>query len=116
MSALYEKEYIEILKPGVQCSELCLGMSQPSAAAMRQVVLGYKQSGGYQLTAVLNFGVFNGPKKNFKLHTVYSGVSEQIKVIIKPLQRIGQAAEFKFESKFEPLLAIWQSSEGYSRR
>ena len=28
---------------------------------------------------------------------------------IKPLQLVGQAAEFKFESKFEPLLVIWQS-------
>ena len=47
---------------------------------------------------------------------LYFGVSEQI----KPLQPIGQAAEFKFESKFEPLptsaghLAI--TPEGYSRR
>ena len=36
---------------------------------------------------------------------LYFGVSEQI----KPLQPIGQAAEFKFESKFEPLQVIWQS-------
>ena len=28
---------------------------------------------------------------------------------IKPLQLVGQAAEFKFESKFEPLLVSWQS-------
>ena len=28
---------------------------------------------------------------------------------IKPLQLVGQAAEFKFESKFEPLQVIWQS-------
>ena len=28
----------------------------------------------------------------------------------KSLQPIGQAAEFKFESKFKPLLVIWQSS------
>ena len=47
---------------------------------------------------------------------LYFGVSEQK----KPLQPIGQAAEFKFESKFEPLptsaghLAI--TPEGYSRR
>ena len=27
----------------------------------------------------------------------------------KPLQRVGQAAGFKFESKFEPLPVIWQS-------
>ena len=36
---------------------------------------------------------------------LYSGVSEQL----KPLQPIGQAAEFKFESKIKPLLVIWQS-------
>ena len=28
---------------------------------------------------------------------------------IKPLQLVGQAAVFKFESKFEHLLVIWQS-------
>ena len=28
---------------------------------------------------------------------------------IKPLQLVGQAAQFKFESKFEPLQVIWQS-------
>ena len=59
--------------------------------------------------------------KEFKHHTVielYFGVSEQIKP--PSLQPIGQAAEFKFESKFEPLptsaghLAI--TLEGYSRR
>ena len=38
-------------------------------------------------------------------HTLYSGISEQV----KPLQLFGQAAELKFESKFEPLLVIWQS-------
>ena len=32
-------------------------------------------------------------------------VSEEIKL----LQLVGQAAEFKFESKFEPLPVIWQS-------
>ena len=31
---------------------------------------------------------------------------------IKPLQLVGQAAEFKFESKFEPLQVIWQSLQG----
>ena len=40
--------------------------------------------------------------KEFKLSTVYAVVLESI----KPLQLVGQAAEFKFESKFEPLLAI----------
>ena len=28
---------------------------------------------------------------------------------IKPLQLVGQATEFKFESMFEPLQVIWQS-------
>ena len=39
------------------------------------------------------------------LHAVYSVISEQI----KPLQLVGQAAEFKFESKFEPLQEVWLS-------
>ena len=43
--------------------------------------------------------------KELKLHTVYAVISEAI----KPLQLVGQAAEFKFESKFEPLPVIWQS-------
>ena len=37
--------------------------------------------------------------------TVNSRISEQI----KPLELVGQAAEFKFESKFEPLPVTWQS-------
>ena len=40
-----------------------------------------------------------------KLHTVYAVISGAI----KPLQVVGEAADFKFESKFEPLLVIWQS-------
>ena len=43
--------------------------------------------------------------KEFKLHTVYAVISEAI----KPVQLVGQATEFKFESKFKPLLVIWQS-------
>ena len=43
--------------------------------------------------------------RDFKADKVYLGISEQI----KPLQLVCQAAEFKFESKFEPLLVIWQS-------
>ena len=43
--------------------------------------------------------------KKIKLDTDYSRISEQI----KPFQPVGQAAEFKFESKFEPLQVIWQS-------
>ena len=38
--------------------------------------------------------------KEFKLHTVYAVISEAI----KPLQLVGQAAEFKFEFKLEPCL------------
>ena len=34
--------------------------------------------------------------KELKLHTVYAVILEAI----KPLQLVGQAAEFKFESKF----------------
>ena len=42
--------------------------------------------------------------KKFKLHTPYSGISEQI----KPFELTGQDS-LKFESgqKFKPLLAIW---------
>ena len=40
-----------------------------------------------------------------KLHTVYAVILEAI----NPLQLVGQAAQFKFESKFEPLQVIWQS-------
>ena len=43
--------------------------------------------------------------KEFKLHTLYAVISEAI----KPLQTIGQAAEFRFGCKFEPLAVIWQS-------
>ena len=43
--------------------------------------------------------------KELKLHTVYAMISEAI----KPLQIVGQAAEFKFEPKFKPLPVIWQS-------
>ena len=39
----------------------------------------------YQLTVVLNFSVFNRPQKEFKLHTDYSEILEQI----KPLQQPG---------------------------
>ena len=47
--------------------------------------------------------------KEFKLHTDYSWITEQI----KPLQPVGQTAEFKVESKFKPLPVIWSD---YSRR
>ena len=63
-----------------------------------------KQSGGWGLVSTQ----FWRSKKNSnskQFIELYFGVSEQI----KPLQPIGQAAEFKFESKFEPLQVIWQS-------
>ena len=61
--------------------------------------------------AWLKFGISDGLRK-LKLHTVYAVISEAI----KPLQLVGPAAEFKFESKFEPMQVIWRSSEGSSRR
>ena len=54
----------------------------------------------YIYIASLNFRIFNGT-----LHSFFRDfwISEQI----KPLQLLGQAAEFKLESKTEPLLFIW---------
>ena len=66
-----------------------------------RLILG--DEGWKPLTTCLNFGISNG----LKLHTIYFVISEQI----KPLQLVGQAAEFKFETKVEPLLVIWQSGE-----
>ena len=67
------------------------------------------------LTAVLNFGVLKRIQTP-QFIELHCGVSEQI----KPLQPIGQAADFKFESKFEPLLTsaghLAITLEGYSRR
>ena len=40
-----------------------------------------------------------------KIHTIYAVILEAT----KPLQLVGQAAQFKFESKFEPLQVVWQS-------
>ena len=57
-----------------------------------------------KLLLLAQFGIGNSLKK-FKLHTVYAVILEAI----KPLQLVGQVAEFKFGSKFEPLLVIWQS-------
>ena len=64
--------------------------------------------GWYQLTAVLS--THSCPQILKRIQTPhsllnYSGFSEQI----QRLQPIGQAAEFKFESKFKPLQVIWQS-------
>ena len=52
--------------------------------------------------------------EEFKLHTNYFGVSENIKpLLVKP---IDQAAEFKFESRFKPLQIFWQSLPQACRR
>ena len=40
-----------------------------------------------------------------KLHTIYAVILQAI----KSLQLVGQAADFRFESKFEPLPVIGQS-------
>ena len=53
--------------------------------------------------------------EKFKLHTVYSGILEQI----TPLQLVGQAAEYKYKSKFQVRARAFQlaiTPEGYSRR
>ena len=57
------------------------------------------------VSALSSISAFLADLKEFKLHTVHFGTSEHI----KPLKPIGQAAEIKFESKFEPLPFIWQS-------
>ena len=72
---------------------------------------------GKSYFAWLKFGISNRLKKELKLHTVYAVISEAI----KPLQLVGhwQAAEIKFESKFDPLRPCRSSgnlSEGCSRR
>ena len=79
-------------------SELDLSARQQHWIFQLLLILGYKS--WKPLTVGLNFGVLNRSKE-FKLHT---GILEQI----KPLQLIGQAAEFRFESKIEHLLIILQ--------
>ena len=58
--------------------------------------------------AWLKFGFSNGFKKNSNSTQFMLWFWRQ-REAIKPLQLVGQAAEFKFESKFEPLPVIWQS-------
>ena len=78
----------------------CATNSFPALAAFSVTSLA---SFGY--FTCLNFGIFHGPKKNseIKLHTIYSGIPGHI----KPFKLVGWAAEFKFQSKFEPLLLVW---------
>ena len=73
--------------------------------SIKDNVSGLEGSLGDEGSVISLISVFSTDLKEFKLHTVYFGTSEQI----KPLQPVGQAAEFKFESKFEPLQVIWQS-------
>ena len=73
--------------------------------SIKDNVSGLEGSLGDEGSAISLISAFSTDLKEFKLHTVYFGTSEQI----KPLQPVGQAAEFKFESKFEPLQVIWQS-------
>ena len=73
--------------------------------SIKDNVSGLEGSLGDEGSVISLISAFSTDLKEFKLHTVYFGTSEQI----KPLQPVGQAAEFKFESKFEPLPVIWQS-------
>ena len=71
--------------------------------------------GWYRLSTVLNFGIFNGPKRIQTPHSLFrdcGGTEEQI----KPWQPVDKAAEFKLESKFDPLHHLAITPEGYSRR
>ena len=53
------------------------------------------------LSSILAFST----DQKIKLHTINFGIFEHINA----LQPVGQAADFEFESKFEPLSVIWQS-------
>ena len=61
----------------------------------------------------LHFGIVNRPKKNWKISTVHSGIPEKVlwadKTCTTRWAGGTAAAEFKFESKLEPLQVIWQS-------
>ena len=56
-------------------------------------------------SALSSILAFSTDLKRIQTPPVYSGTSEQI----EPLQHVGQAAEFKVESKFKPLSVICQS-------
>ena len=60
------------------------------------------------IDSLLSSTEFSTDLKRIQTPHSYSGISEQI----KPLQAVGQATEFKFESKFKPLQVIWQSFQG----
>ena len=69
--------------------------------SIKDNVSGLEGSLGDEGSVISLISAFSTDLKEFKLHTVYFGTSEQI----KPLQSVGQAAEFKFE----PLPVIWKS-------
>ena len=71
---------------------------QQYSRSVRGMSLRKVTSLGSNLTSVTDL-------KALKLHTVYAVILKAI----KPLQLVGQEAEFKFRSKFEPLQVIWQS-------
>ena len=88
-------------RPVFALASLSHCLTSPSGA-------GLLQSGGWGLVSTHSCPQFWRSKKNSnctQFIELCSGVSEQI----KPLHPIGQAAEFTFESKFEPLPIIWQS-------
>ena len=58
------------------------------------------------VTSLSSISASSTDLEEFKLHSFYSEVSEQIK---SPSQLVGQAVEYKIEDKFESLLVIWQS-------
>ena len=57
------------------------------------------------VTSLSSISASSTDLEEFKLHSFYSEVSEQIK---SPSQLVGQAVEYKIEDKFESLLVIWQ--------
>ena len=79
-----------------------LGQCSSTAWAGLTGSLGHE--GWKQLIPCLNFGIFNRPEKNSNSTQFIQGFQS-----IKAMQLVGQKAEFKFESKFEPLPVIWQS-------
>ena len=65
---------------------------------------------GLELThCCFQFLCFQQTSKEFKLLTANPGISEQTKLLYLDNDLVRQAAEIKFESKFEPLPIIWES-------
>ena len=65
------------------------------------------QPGGWGLESTHicpHSGIFNRPKKNSNPHTLFRDFRAD-----KPFTTCGQAAEFKFQCKFDLVPAIWHS-------